>query len=261
MNQPSAYVRYDAFLVDSDLDARMRLKAATTSVSSFGKVHQASRLKECMDRLKSGGDRADVIFLSYRFDRSEVVAFIEEAKQIPSSQDAAYVLVLRTQDQDSSTIASNVLGGADGMLFEPYSVDQLIEITALAAKVRKERSAFREEAALKFLLSDVMNQIDQIAYLKSCEHETGVSIKKLKEMCTVFRALQGESLVNYLRIAVDTFEEAPLPKKIFQRKKYVGASTRVKARVQAKVEEKCAELEGASAADLPVTPPGDPSSK
>ena len=227
------YTKYDAYLVDSDLDARMRLKQATTSVSSFGKVVQASKLKECIDRLKAG-DKADVIFISYRFDREEVMTFIADAKQIPNSQDAAFILVLQTKDQQSSTIANNVLSGADGFLFEPYSVDQLVEITALAAKVKKERSAFREEAALKFLLSDVMNQIDQIAYLKSCEYETGPSLKKFKDMCTVFRALQGESLASYFKIVVDVFEEAPLPKKIFQRKKYAGASSRVAKRMEKK---------------------------
>ena len=241
------YQRFDAYLVDSDLDARMRLKQATTSVASFGKVVQASKLKECLDRLK-GTDKADVIFISYRFERSEVLSFIAEAKQLQNSQDAAFIFVMQTKDQQSSTIAENVLGGLDGFLFEPYSVDQLVEITALAAKVKKERSQSREEAAHKFLLNDVMNQIDQIAYLKSCSYETGPSLKKLKDMCTVFQALQGDSKEAYFKIVADVFEAAPLPKMVFQRKKYAGASSRVQKRMEKKT---LAEM-GISTEDKPA---------
>ena len=42
-NGPS---KYDALIVDPDLDTRMRLKSATTSVIQFGKVNLLSDLDE-----------------------------------------------------------------------------------------------------------------------------------------------------------------------------------------------------------------------
>lgn len=227
------FQRYDAYIIDSDLDSRMRLKQATTSVVNFAQVWQAGKLKECLDRISSG-QKVDVIFISYRFDANETTAFINQAKNIPATQDAAFVMLLRQKDKESAAVATTVLNGADGLLFEPFSVDQLTEITALAAKVRKERSGAREEAALRFLLSDIINQIDQIAYLKGCSFETGPSVKKLKEMCTVFQTLSDESKLLYMKLAVDTFEAAPLPKLIYQRKKYSGVSSRVQKRMEQK---------------------------
>lgn len=228
------FQRFDIYIIDPDLDARMRLKQATTLVSNFGQVYQASKLRECLEKVQNLSGQLHVIFISGRIDKEETIGFIQSAKQITSTQDAAFVMVKSSADKQSASVAESVLGGADGLLFEPFSVDQLNEITHIAARVRRERSNAREEAALKFLLSDVINQIDQLAYLKAMEYETGPTFSKLKEMCAVFKTLQGDSVDIYKKLVVDTFEEAPLPKLVFQRKKYGGVSSRVQKRMEKK---------------------------
>jgi response regulator RpfG family c-di-GMP phosphodiesterase len=225
---------YDALVIEPDLDSRMRLKAAMTSVPAFKQNFQVGKFKEAQSKIDTSSKPIDVIFISYRYDPEEMGEFIKYAKGVSATQDAAFILIKKSQDQQSTSVASSVLAGADGLLFEPFSVDQLVEITRIAAKVKKERSSAREEAALKFLLVDVINQIDQVAYLKACDYETGPSMKKLKEMCTVFSTLSPESLEIYKKLAVDTFENAPVPKMVFQRKKYVGASSRVQKRMEKK---------------------------
>ena len=202
------------------------------SVSSFKTSQQFGKLSEVINNLKGSVTPTDVLFISYRFDSREVAEFITEAKTLPSSQDAAFILMKRSQDQQSTAIASSMLDGADGLLFEPFSVNQLVEITGIASRVKKERSQAREEMALKFLLADVMNQIDQVAYLKSCEYEIGQSMKKLKDMCVVFSTLGPESKQIYNKLVIDTFEAAPIPKLVFQRKKYAGVSSRVQKRME-----------------------------
>jgi len=225
---------FDAIITDPDLDTRMRLKQACSSVHQFGKVFQAQSLKDASARIGEGMP-IDVVFISYRFDQGEVTNFIRDAKALKAGQDTAYILVLRSKDQQSSTVATNVIAGFDGFLFEPYSVDQLVELTELAARVRRERSNEREAAALRFLLNDIMNQIDQIAYLKAAGFDMGPSMRKFKDMCSVLGTLSPESKVIYEILAVDLFEQAPLPKKIFQRKIYGGASSRVKKRQEKEI--------------------------
>ncbi|NDC38072.1 MAG: hypothetical protein EBZ48_08460 [Proteobacteria bacterium] len=225
---------FDAIITDPDLDTRMRLKQASSSVHQFGKVYQAQSLKDATAKLGEES-QIDVCFISYRFDQAEVTNFIKDAKALKGGQDAAYILVLKSKDQQSSTVATNVIAGFDGFLFEPYSVEQLVELTSLAARVRKERSGERESAALRFLLNDIMNQIDQVAYLKAAGFDMGPSLKKFKDMCSVLGSLSPESKVIYETLAVDLFEQAPLPKKIFQRKIYGGASSRVKRRQEKEI--------------------------
>lgn len=239
-----AFSKYDAIIVDPDLDTRMRLKQATTAVSNFGKVWQVGSLREGISKLSSP-ERLDVVFLSYyRFSKEEVIEFISSGKKTQQGQDAAYILVLKGKDQESGTIAQNVMIGADGFLFEPYSVDSLYEITILADKVRKERSMLRESAALRFLISDMMNQIDLVAYVKASGMEVGRGMRKLKELCSVLTTLQPESLELYHKLALDLFENAPLPRKA-PPKRYSGASSRVKKKLDDKMlEELEAEFTG-----------------
>ncbi|MCB0321286.1 MAG: hypothetical protein KDD60_10190 [Bdellovibrionales bacterium] len=230
--------KYDALIIDPDIDRRMRLKGATSSVVQFRKVNLVKGLDEGEGRM-GGGEPFDVVFVNYSLQQAAIGKFIKAAKETSCGQDAAYILVLAGKDQESSTIASNVMIGADGFLFEPYSVDQLVEITDLAAKVKAERSAEREKVALGFLLDDIMKQIDSIAYLKSVGYDVHRGLKRLKQMCTVFGTLQGESLNIYYDLAVEKFESAPFPAQLYE-KNYKGASKRVKEKMEKKL---LAELE------------------
>ena len=244
------YQKFDAVIIDPELDTRMRLKQATSSVHQFGKVHQQQSLREAMGRLGTD-DRCDVIFISYRFEQPEIVEFIKQAKATKSGQDAAYVMLMRNKDQDASKVAANVMIGADGFLFEPYSVDYLLEITNLAAKVQKERADTRERAAITFLVSDIINQIDLVASMKAQGFEVVASLKKLKEMGKVFTTLTPESFAVYTEVAIKQFGDAPVPQKIVQ-KKYGGASSRVKKKLEQKIAAELVTSSGATKSEPKV---------
>ena len=51
----------------------------------------------------------------------------------------------------------------------------------------------------------------------------------------MLNTLEPESLVTYHRLVVDMFENAPLPAALYQRKKYGGASNRIKKRMAEKI--------------------------
>jgi CheY-like chemotaxis protein len=229
--------KYQAFVVESDMEARMRLKGATTAVGHFANVRLLATTDEALAALGVSG-HVDLIFISRRFDQECITGFIAAAKEKGGGRDSAYILVLTTDMQQTRVVAKNVLSGVDGFLLEPYSVDNLIEITELASRVKRERSQQREAAAFQFLIQDVMRQIDRIAYLKSCQHDVSRSFKDLKGVCSVFSSLGGESLELYLEIAVETLANAPLPD--FHAKVYRGVSDRVKKVMGRKI---AAELE------------------
>jgi len=226
--------KFDAWIIDIEMSSRMRLKQVCSSVINFGKVVPLQNLVEGTQRIKTD-PQVDVVFLSHHFPQDTIAQFIKECKTTPAGQDSAYILVLKNQENQSSQMATSMMIGADGVLFEPYSVDQLVEITLLSAKVKKERAADREEAALKFLIHDIIQQVDMIAYSKSCGYEVGTTFKSFRQMCAVIAALEPESLPTYYRIVVDMFEAAPIPVALMQRKKYGGASNRIKQRMVDKI--------------------------
>lgn len=240
-------LRYNALVVDPDARTRMLLKHATSSVITFGLVNLYQNLFSALEKL-DGDERCDVIFVSYKFQQDEIRDFIQRAKEHPQGQDAAYILVAKPEEQDSTTVADKVMMGTDGFLFEPYSVDSLIEITKLASRVRKERSGSRQIAALEFVINEFMNHLNLIAYSKSMGIDVGRALRKLREMSQFLYALDDESRQIYYQLIIDTLVNTSVPTRIFQRKKYTGASTLVRKKMEQKLledlEKSLAKIEG-----------------
>lgn len=218
-------VKFDAVIIDTDATARNRLKQAAMSVGQFGKVEIQTSLTDALSRF-ANGSTTDVVFVSGKFEG--LADFIIKAKAIKQSEDAAFVIILGAKSQDSSTAAAAMLLGGDGLLFEPFSVDSLVEMTCLAEKVRKERGNAREKVALSSILAAILVQIDLIAGLKSAGRECGLAQKKLKEQCDNIRNLPPDSLQIYFEIAPDIFMGASLPPPLPKEVTYKGASKRIK---------------------------------
>lgn len=231
----SNFEKFDAYIIDSDIDTRMRLRTATSSVAQFGKIIPLNEPRDALAKLNSGYERCDVVFLSSCFEESDVADFVRLAKESKGGQDSAYVLVLKGGDQDNNTIAKNVMLGIDGFLFEPYSVDQLIEITTLSARIRRERSAKREAVALNLMVTDIIKQIDLVSYLKSLGNDPTTSRKKLADLCSRLPTLAPEAFQTYVDIAVKLFGDAPVPARAFKTENYKGASSRVKRVMEKKL--------------------------
>lgn len=202
--------RYTTLIVDKRAESRTRLKEVTSTLIQFGEIHNSQNIKDALKRLAEDPVEYDVVFVSSEFSEAEVAAFIAEGKAAKRALDAAFVLVLKGKDQESSTVAQNVIVGADGFLFEPYSVDGLVEITKLATKVRKERSGAREKAAMGMIIGDVMKTIDKVSMMLKASIDISQSMKKLRDQCGLFKG-KKEAKDMYLDSVVDKFEEAKLP--------------------------------------------------
>ncbi len=232
----SGIQKNNVMIVDPDLDTRMRLRQAMVAVPDFGLVRQCGALREALGHLQNDPTGCDVVFISHRFQEdSEVREFIKQLKETPSSQDAAFVLVLQEQPEQTAEFATQVATGFDSFLVEPYSVNSLVEITKLANKVKKERGESRARIAVNLLAANMIDQLDMVAYLKSSGYEVGRSMSKLKDMAATMRQFCEDYSEVCSETLIKLFSEAPLPKKIFQVKKYSGVSDRVKKRMEQKI--------------------------
>lgn len=236
MSTPNNQARkIDSLVVESNMQARNRLKQAAISIPEFGKMEFQSTTSEAIHRLTTGGTSLDIVFVTYRIEHAELLGFIKQAKEAKLAQDAAFILILENEDQNSSTVASNMLVGADGLLFEPFSVDQLVEITRLAAKVKRERADARERAALRVLVQDISAQIDTLSQLKKHGYDVGTTQKKLREVCSVLKTLDSSATQIYFDTAVELFESAPLPRPLAGKLAYGGVSSRVRKKMEQRV--------------------------
>lgn len=234
--------KYHALICDPDLVTRNRLKTAASAVPRFGRIGMSESFRQAID-VMSGEMEFNVVFISDRIPQSEISTFIRDRRQTQQGQDAAYVIVLAKKADDTATVAQNMMVGADGFLFEPYSIDSLVEITELAKTVKRDRSREREATALTIVLNDIIPQIDLIAQLKASGIDLGPNMKRLRDMCSIFRTLGDDSFAHYIAIASEKFEKAPVP--VVGKKKYGGVSDRVKKRLEEKHREDLARKAGA----------------
>ena len=229
-------IKYNSIIVDPDVQTRMRLKQATSSVGNFGEVLQMTTLPEAAGRIEA--ERMwDVVFISNKFNDTDLSSFITRAKAAKGGQDCAFIRVMKSKDQQGSTVAAGMLLGVDGFLFEPYSVEQLVDITNLSARIKRERSDTRQKLALSLLLSDIILQLALVAFLKSAGFEVSRSATRLKELCASLQTSTAtpENMSAYHEVAIKQFIDAPLPKPMFQAKKYAGVSARVKKKMEEKI--------------------------
>ncbi len=229
--------KFNCLIVDPDMPGRMRLKQATAPISEFGMVTPVGNINEASAFL-NGERLTDVVFLSARLPQEQISPFIQAAKATKGGQDAAYVIVRKNQgDGGNTSVAEIMMIGGDGMLCEPYSVDSLLEITLLSARVRKERASEREKVAIGLMVKDLVGQLDLVCCLKANNCEPGLSIRKLKEVSAMIQGLSDESRKVYFEVMQEAFINAPLPPKALGVKKYGGASSRVKRRMDQKLAD------------------------
>ncbi|WKZ56845.1 MAG: hypothetical protein QY326_08935 [Bdellovibrionota bacterium] len=224
--------RFNALGIEPVIAARMRLKQATIEIPEFAEVDLQGDFGNALQQLNKG-KRTDVIFISPSLPEPDIASFIQNAKKTPGGQDAAYILVMRNEDREGGEIAKRMLIGADGFLFEPFSVDALKEITHLATKVKKDRADEREKMAINVLVGDICRQLDEVAYIKACQFDVGTSLRKLREKCSAFNNFTEQTLNMYFNAAIDVFEKSiPRAK---TNKSYGGVSNRVRDRMAKKI--------------------------
>lgn len=224
------------FIVDSDLERRMRLKQATVPVTLFRQTTQLSTLDEALSKLDYD-DSGDLIFISSRFGEAEMSTFISRAKEMKRGQDSTFVLVLDAKEQASARLPEYMLLGIDGFLFEPYSVDGLVETANLSLRIKGERREARERLAITVMAKDIIRQIDTLSLLKRYSLTSSKVSQRLTSLGESVRKLSNDSLEVYFKVLVDEMIAAPLPEKQFQVQSYVGASSRVKKLMEKKLVE------------------------
>lgn len=248
--------KLDMILIHPVTEVRMRLKAAAVSVQEFGKCVHSSSLEEARRKFESEEEFpiCDIVFVSYHYPLDEITNFIESSKTIVKTQDATFILMMEQGAKSNAEMGQVLLSGPDGFLFEPYSVDQLVDITKTAARIRRERSSAREIAALKLILKDVAKNVDTYWLMRRLQYDGEMARARLRDSCSSLALLTPEAFEIYRRLLVDAFDLAVVPPLPTNLVTYTGMSDRARK----KVEQVMNDVMHASLdpADKPAPQPG-----
>lgn len=222
------------YIVDSDVEKKLRLKQATTPVQLFKQTVLFNNLEEALNKIEVD-DGGDIIFISTRFPEKDISTFISKAKQTRRGQDSTFVMVLGAKDSQSPKLPEYMLLGIDSFLFEPYSVDGLVDTAHLAIKIKGERKEAREKMAITVMVKDIAKQIDSLAITNKLGLKSSKIAGRLESLGASLKRLPPESMQVYFNVLLEEMMNAPLPERMAQMESYKGASTRVKKVIEKKI--------------------------
>ncbi len=230
-----------ALIIDANPVSRAYLWQATLAGVYFNRVKAYSHTADALRHLQSGY-AYDVVLITSTIDREEVRNFISSAKLSEGGKEAAYVMVLKANHQDAENIAFSMMEGTDGFLMEPFSVDSLRQVAAIAARVKGEYERARQRAAIALIVGEIMKSLDDLANAKILGDDTSQQKKKLVASTRALKKLKsGNDLQLYYDLAPEMFE-AGKPRPSLG---YGGASKRVRERAR-KLSAKAAAKDAAN---------------
>ncbi|MFN8389318.1 MAG: hypothetical protein U0136_03410 [Bdellovibrionota bacterium] len=218
-----------ALVVSQHMETRLPLVQVLTQSSRFRDVRSVHNIEEANLSVIEH-NLFDMIFIAESFGENEIAEFIAEIKRGKSGANTAFVLVMKSQIQDSNTVANNMFGGVHGFLCEPFSLDRVEESVKLALAVRNQSSGVRLRAATGLMLTEVINEIDPSP---PSEGDSQKSIwQKVNDNCEKYKILTGESVsMSLIKDIKDARPSERMPK-------YTGVSNRVRGLLERKFREK-----------------------
>lgn len=224
-HEPTA--RFRTLLIDHDLDIRMRLKESLLSVYYFIGIVNVSSVKQAREALLED-EGFDLIFISYNFSEQEVMEIVEHARLSNGGADSAFILVSSQLNKHCSEAARYMQGGIDCILHEPFSTDELVEVTSIGRNLHNSRRQVRETIATSFIVRDIIKHIDLLAQLRKRELQGTHTIEKLKGMVNLVKQFHPAAQEQYFVRVLDLFTSLPFPEKCREPPPLKTASLRVR---------------------------------
>lgn len=224
-------------IVDSNEERRIRLKGAAQLVTEFSKVTVAPTLRDANEYIATAQAPWDVVFLSNEMNEDAISRFIQSSKKSTAGCNSAYVLILNTEKRTSSDVFTHMRTGIDGLLYEPYSVEQLTDIIELSATVKQRTSEEKESAAVHILLQDLIGHLDRMVLLKKLGYDIEKGVRRFATLCHNLTTISAHEMESYHETAIKIFEEAPSPKTL-ENSLYKGPSQRVREQQERRLLQK-----------------------
>lgn len=218
----------DIINIDSDIDARSRLKQMIFAHDPHARIVPAKRLNEAVTRIESGSE-FDLLVVSSSFGLDDLNEFLARVRSFPQSQDMLIVTILRGRHADTSVVVQNLMNGIHGCLTEPFSVNSLSELLIRAKQARSVRDQRRRLVAIDFILRDIAKIIDEIARRKANDEGFRYVMKQLRKTCAALTGMGKEFEDDVALAAVKHFAAIDAPKYLVKKKEAVVDKKETKA--------------------------------
>jgi DNA-binding NtrC family response regulator len=196
------------FVVDADAVKRSRCAEAARGDGAFKKILTLASPRDFQARIEEG-QVCDVLFLGQSLSSDMIIEIIAAAKK--TNEDIACIAVVGSADQQVGSVAAQVVGGVDGFLCEPFSVDGVLLVARIALRLKAQNQEKRVKVAIALMIEDVLSNLD-LASVALYQSKSPASImKQFKEVSNSLKSLNEESTKFYFETLIERTEEYVVP--------------------------------------------------
>jgi CheY-like chemotaxis protein len=189
-------------IVARNMERRKRLRQVLGHEQNLGEVVGVSDPKAALE-LVSEKKRYDFVFVSTDFSREDTINLISETRkkcEHNSTKKVIFVEVLNPEEADEKRIAESMTIGFHGFICEPFSVDSVKEIAALADKVSRKETFLRLRAATGLVLRDLKDPPPDVDTKQSPQNSEKRNIwKEVDDSCRWYNRITAESLTQFMQ--------------------------------------------------------------
>jgi DNA-binding NarL/FixJ family response regulator len=202
------FFELSGIVIEADSERRSRCSQAARANNSFRKISTIAHPREFESRI-SEGHVFDVVFIGCSV-RPEIVGEVVRAAK-RHSEDCACILVASGHEQDAVSLASTMLGGVDGFLCEPFSVDGLAQVAQVAQELKRVNQAQRIKASIRLIVAEMLDSIDDMSAGKAAGRPTPNSSGTLSKLSETVQQLGPDVLPFYHEEIIDRSMERMVP--------------------------------------------------
>lgn len=195
-------------VIETDSEKRSRCAEAARANNAFKKISAIAHPREFESRIGEG-QVFDVVFIGCSVRPGIVNEVIRVAKN--HSEDCACILVSSGHEQDLVLLAPTILGGIDGFLYEPFSVDGLAQVAEVAQELKRVNQERRIKGSIRLLMPDIFNNIDDVAAGRAAGRPTPNSLGTLLKSRETIEQLGPDALSFYFHELIERAMERMAP--------------------------------------------------
>lgn len=204
-------------IVFPDLEGKTKLREVLRSVLYKGQTAYERALKDLDKKLiDSSGRNYDLIFISSKLPHTEISEFLKACNALNLPKPPSILVCMPSiSSKSSASVAAWYLEGVAGFISDPYTAQDLTELLSKVVEQRGKSDPIDAESkarkASKFLLTDAMSLVDEVARLAFEGKEGGYALKDLKALSKNFSGFYQQDPSGYESAIVETFEKAKVP--------------------------------------------------
>ncbi len=197
-----------AAVVDPDAAKRTRCIDAARGSGFFKRTIGMVTVQDLLCRCENK-EFFDVVFLGNSLAATTISDTVNKLKSL--NEDTACIVALGTQENGAEAIATGMLGGVDGFLSEPFSVDMLADIARIAMQLKRQNEDKRNRLAVTLLVKEASKYLDAASVSLFKGLAPGLSLRKLRGVSSKLESLSPEAKDLYYELLEEIFRECSVP--------------------------------------------------